>query len=197
MKQPHVRNISEKLLSDNWYILKKYTYELQRHDGTWQKQEREVYDRGDGAVILLYNKAKNSIILIRQFRMPMYVSGYKQLLIEAAAGLLEGSSPEARIIAEAEEETGYKIDNLEKVFEAFMSPGSVTEKLHFYIAQYSDKDRQSEGGGLTDEGEDIEVMEWSFPDALAAIKHGEIMDGKTIMLIQHLALSGILNPKSN
>lgn len=141
MKQPHVRNISEKLLSDNWYILKKYTYELQRHNGTWQKQEREVYDRGDGAVILLYNKAKNSIILIRQFRMPMYVSGYKQLLIEAAAGLLEGSSPEARIIAEAEEETGYKIDNLEKVFEAFMSPGSVTEKLHFYIAQYSDKDR--------------------------------------------------------
>ncbi|MGL5953754.1 MAG: NUDIX domain-containing protein [Providencia rustigianii] len=193
MKQPQVRNISEKLLSDNWYILKKYTYEIQRHDGSWQQQSREVYDRGDGAVILLYNKVKNSIILIRQFRMPMYVAGYQQLLVEAAAGLLEGASPEARIIAEAEEETGYQINNIEKVFEAFMSPGSVTEKLHFYIAEYSDKDRHSEGGGLADEGEDIEVMEWSFPDAFNAIKSGDIVDGKTIMLIQHLAISGILN----
>ncbi|MTC55817.1 MULTISPECIES: NUDIX domain-containing protein [Providencia] len=193
MKQPQVRNISEKLLSDNWYILKKYTYEIQRHDGSWQQQSREVYDRGDGAVILLYNKVKNSIILIRQFRMPMYVAGYQQLLVEAAAGLLEGASPEARIIAEAEEETGYQINNIEKVFEAFMSPGSVTEKLHFYIAEYNDKDRHSEGGGLADEGEDIEVMEWSFPDAFNAIKSGDIVDGKTIMLIQHLAISGILN----
>lgn len=193
MKQPQVRNISEKLLSDNWYILKKYTYEIQRHDGSWQQQSREVYDRGDGAVILLYNKVKNSIILIRQFRMPMYVAGYQQLLVEAAAGLLEGASPEARIIAEAEEETGYQINNIEKVFEAFMSPGSVTEKLHFYIAEYSDKDRHSEGGGLADEGEDIEVMEWSFPDAFNAIKSGDIVDGKTIMLIQHLAISEILN----
>ncbi|WP_369309043.1 GDP-mannose pyrophosphatase NudK [Providencia rettgeri] len=192
VNQPKLRNIQEKLLSDNWYILKKYTYELQRRDGSWQRQEREVYDRGNGAVILLYNKTKNSIILIRQFRMPMYVNGYPNFLIEAAAGLLENASPEARIIAEAEEETGFKVDKLEKVFEAFMSPGSVTEKLHFYIAEYSDNNRSNEGGGLAEEGEDIEVLEWPFPKALEAIRTGEIVDGKTIMLIQHLALNSIL-----
>ncbi|WP_265494773.1 NUDIX domain-containing protein, partial [Providencia heimbachae] len=188
-KQPQIRNISEKLLSDNWYILKKYTYELQLRNGSWQKQEREVYDRGNGAVILLYNKIKNSIILIRQFRMPMYVNGYQHFLIEAAAGLLDNASPEERIIAEAEEETGFKVDKIEKVFEAFMSPGSVTEKLYFYIAEYNEQNRQSSGGGLVDEGEDIEVLEWPFPKALNAIKTGEIVDGKTIMLIQHLALN--------
>lgn len=191
-KQPQLRNIKEILLSDNWYILKKYTYELQRRDGSWQQQEREVYDKGNGAVILLYNKIKNSVILIRQFRMPMYVSGYQHLLIEAAAGLLEDASPEARIIAEAEEETGFKVDKVEKVFEAFMSPGSVTEKLHFYIAEYSDNNRQSAGGGLKEEGEDIEVLEWPFSKAIDAIKTGEIVDGKTIMLIQYLALNTIL-----
>ncbi|APC13787.1 GDP-mannose pyrophosphatase NudK [Providencia rettgeri] len=192
LKQPQLRNIKEKLLSDNWYILKKYTYELQRRDGNWQQQEREVYDRGNGAVILLYNKIKNSIILIRQFRMPMYVNGYQHFLIEAAAGLLDDASPETRIIAEAEEETGFKVDKIEKVFEAFMSPGSVTEKLYFYIAEYNDNNRSNAGGGLAEEGEDIEVLEWPFPKALEAIKTGEIVDGKTIMLIQHLALNSIL-----
>ena len=192
IKQPQIRNITEKLLSDNWYILKKFTYELQRSDGSWQKQEREVYDRGNGAVILLYNTIKNSIILIRQFRMPMYINGYPNFLIEAAAGLLDNASPEERIIAEAEEETGFKVNKIEKIFEAFMSPGSVTEKLYFYIAEYHDKDRQSCGGGLADEGEDIEVLEWPFPQALEAIKNGEIVDGKTIMLIQYLALNSIL-----
>ncbi|HCR4096676.1 NUDIX domain-containing protein [Providencia rettgeri] len=192
LKQPQLRNIKEKLLSDNWYILKKYTYELQRRDGNWQQQEREVYDRGNGAVILLYNKIKNSIILIRQFRMPMYVNGYQHFLIEAAAGLLDDASPETRIIAEAEEETGFKVDKIEKVFEAFMSPGSVTEKLYFYIAEYNDNNRSNAGGGLAEEGEDIEVIEWPFPKALEAIKTGEIVDGKTIMLIQHLALNSIL-----
>ncbi|ELU1435420.1 MULTISPECIES: GDP-mannose pyrophosphatase NudK [Providencia] len=192
LKQPQLRNIKEKLLSDNWYILKKYTYELQRRDGNWQQQEREVYDRGNGAVILLYNKIKNSIILIRQFRIPMYVNGYQHFLIEAAAGLLDDASPETRIIAEAEEETGFKVDKIEKVFEAFMSPGSVTEKLYFYIAEYNDNNRSNAGGGLAEEGEDIEVLEWPFPKALEAIKTGEIVDGKTIMLIQHLALNSIL-----
>lgn len=192
LKQPQLRNIKEKLLSDNWYILKKYTYELQRRDGNWQQQEREVYDRGNGAVILLYNKIKNSIILIRQFRMPMYVNGYQHFLIEAAAGLLDDASPETRIIAEAEEETGFKVDKIEKVFEAFMSPGSVTEKLYFYIAEYNDNNRSNAGGGLAEEGEDIEVLEWPFPKALEAIKTGEIVDGKTIMLIQYLALNSIL-----
>ncbi|EJD6080452.1 NUDIX domain-containing protein [Providencia alcalifaciens] len=192
LKHPQLRNIKEKLLSDNWYILKKYTYELQRRDGNWQQQEREVYDRGNGAVILLYNKIKNSIILIRQFRMPMYINGYQHFLIEAAAGLLDDASPETRIIAEAEEETGFKVDKIEKVFEAFMSPGSVTEKLYFYIAEYNDNNRSNAGGGLAEEGEDIEVLEWPFPKALEAIKTGEIVDGKTIMLIQHLALNSIL-----
>lgn len=183
VKLPNIRNIREKLLSDNWYILKKYTYELQRRDGSWQQQEREVYDRGNGAVILLYNKIKNSIILIRQFRMPVYINGYSDFLIEAAAGLLENASPETRIIAEAEEETGFKVDKIQKVFEAFMSPGSVTEKLHFYIAEYSDNNRQNAGGGLKEEGEDIEVLEWPFSKAIDAINTGEIVDGKTIMLI--------------
>ncbi|MEX6072250.1 GDP-mannose pyrophosphatase NudK [Providencia hangzhouensis] len=192
VKLPNIRNIREKLLSDNWYILKKYTYELQRRDGSWQQQEREVYDRGNGAVILLYNKIKNSIILIRQFRMPVYVNGYSDFLIEAAAGLLENVSPEARIIAEAEEETGFKVDKIQKVFEAFMSPGSVTENLHFYIAEYSDNNRRNAGGGLEEEGEDIEVLEWPFPKAVDAIRTGEIVDGKTIMLIQYLALNSIL-----
>lgn len=192
VKLPNIRNIREKLLSDNWYILKKYTYELQRRDGSWQQQEREVYDRGNGAVILLYNKIKNSIILIRQFRMPVYINGYSDFLIEAAAGLLENASPETRIIAEAEEETGFKVDKIQKVFEAFMSPGSVTEKLHFYIAEYSDNNRQNAGGGLKDEGEDIEVLEWPFSKAIDAINTGEIVDGKTIMLIQYLALNAIL-----
>ncbi|MDM9284412.1 GDP-mannose pyrophosphatase NudK [Providencia rettgeri] len=192
VKLPNIRNIREKLLSDNWYILKKYTYELQRRDGSWQQQEREVYDRGNGAVILLYNKIKNSIILIRQFRMPVYINGYSDFLIEAAAGLLENASPETRIIAEAEEETGFKVDKIQKVFEAFMSPGSVTEKLHFYIAEYSDNNRQNAGGGLKEEGEDIEVLEWPLSKAIDAINTGEIVDGKTIMLIQYLALNAIL-----
>ncbi|EMI5490044.1 NUDIX domain-containing protein [Providencia stuartii] len=191
-KHPKVRNIRETLLSDNWYTLKKYTYELQRSDGNWQEQSRESYDRGNGAVILLYNRSKNTIVLIRQFRLPLYISGYNQFLIEAAAGLLDNASPEERIIAEAEEETGFKVQKIEKVFEAYMSPGSVTEKLYFYIAEYHDQDRLNLGGGLADEGEDIEVLEWAFPRALQAIKNGEIVDGKTIMLIQHVALNNIL-----
>ncbi|MFY3769855.1 GDP-mannose pyrophosphatase NudK [Providencia manganoxydans] len=191
-KHPKVRNIRETLLSDNWYTLKKYTYELQRSDGNWQEQSRESYDRGNGAVILLYNRSKNTIVLIRQFRLPLYISGYNQFLIEAAAGLLDNASPEERIIAEAEEETGFKVQKIEKVFEAYMSPGSVTEKLYFYIAEYHDQDRLNLGGGLADEGEDIEVLEWEFPKALQAIKNGEIVDGKTIMLIQHVALNNIL-----
>ncbi|MGM0937440.1 MAG: NUDIX domain-containing protein [Pseudomonadota bacterium] len=191
-KHPKVRNIRETLLSDNWYTLKKYTYELQRSDGNWQEQSRESYDRGNGAVILLYNRSKNTIVLIRQFRLPLYISGYNQFLIEAAAGLLDNASPEERIIAEAEEETGFKVQKIEKVFEAYMSPGSVTEKLYFYIAEYHDQDRLNLGGGLADEGEDIEVLEWAFPKALQAIKNGEIVDGKTIMLIQHVALNNIL-----
>ena len=191
--EPVVRNVKETLLSDNWYVLKRFDFELRRRDGVWQPQSREAYDRGNGAAVLLYNQAKNSVVLTRQFRFPVYINGHDGFLIEAAAGLLDDSSPEERIMAEAQEETGYHITHAEKVFETYMSPGSVTEKLYLFIAQYEDDQRKSAGGGLEEEGEDIEVLEWPFARALAAIKSGEIQDAKTIMLLQHLALSGILS----
>lgn len=192
MTSPHdrVRIIDTITLSDNWYILRKYVFDYLRSDGTWQRQEREAYDRGNGAVILLYNRSKNSVILIRQFRFPVFINGHDGFLIEAAAGLLEEKDPVSRIKAEAEEETGFHITEVEKVFEAFMSPGSVTEKLYFFMAEYQDNNRLNKGGGLKEEGEDVEVLEMKFDDALAAIRSGEINDGKTIMLLQHLALSG-------
>lgn len=192
MTSPHdrVRIIDTITLSDNWYILRKYVFDYLRSDGTWQRQEREAYDRGNGAVILLYNRSKNSVILIRQFRFPVFINGHDGFLIEAAAGLLEEKDPVSRIKAEAEEETGFHITEVEKVFEAFMSPGSVTEKLYFFMAEYQDNNRLNQGGGLKEEGEDVEVLEMTFDDALAAIRSGEINDGKTIMLLQHLALSG-------
>lgn len=185
----HVRNVHETLLSDNWYTLKKYRFELLRRDGTWQQQEREAYDRGNGAVILLYNKARQTVVLTRQFRFPVYITGHHGMLIEAAAGLLDNLSPEERIKAEAQEETGFRVTHIEKVFEAYMSPGSVTEKLFFFIAEYAEPDRSGNGGGVAEEGEDIEVLEWPFSRALEAISTGEIQDGKTIMLLQHLALN--------
>ena len=186
-----VRIISEQLLSDNWYTLKKYTFSLLRRDGQWQEQSREVYDRGNGAVVLLYNRDKKSVVLTRQFRFPIYLNGHDGFLIEAAAGLLDNASPETRIVAEAEEETGFRVTRVEKVFEAFMSPGSVTEKLYFFIAEYADQQRNGEGGGIAEEGEDIEVLEMDFDQALQAITDGNIMDAKTIMLLQHLRLKGI------
>ncbi len=184
-----VRNIRCELLSNDWYTLNKYTFELRRRDGSWQQQSREAYDRGNGAVVLLYNRSRQTVVLTRQFRMPVYLNGHPGFLIEAAAGLLDNASPEQRIIAEAEEETGFRITRIERVFTAFMSPGSVTEKLWFFIAEYSDDDRTGNGGGLAEEGEDIEVLEWPFQHALEAIASGEIMDAKTIMLLQHLALN--------
>lgn len=184
-----VRHVRETLLSDNWYTLKKYTFELLRRDGRWQEQSREAYDRGNGAVILLYNRVKQTVVLIRQFRFPVWINGHDGFLIEAAAGLLDNASPEERIIAEAEEETGFLVTGIEPVFTAYMSPGSVTEKLYFFIAEYSADDRRGEGGGLAAEGEDIEVLEWPLARALQAIREGEIVDAKTIMLLQHLALT--------
>ncbi|MBX4826788.1 NUDIX domain-containing protein [Klebsiella grimontii] len=186
---PRVRHIRETLLSDNWYTLKKYTFELLRRDGRWQEQSREAYDRGNGAVILLYNREKQTVVLVRQFRFPVWINGHDGFLIEAAAGLLDNASPEARIVAEAEEETGFRVTRIEPVFIAYMSPGSVTEKLYFFIAEYSADDRHGDGGGLATEGEDIEVLEWPLEKALRAIGEGEIVDAKTIMLLQHLALN--------
>lgn len=187
-----VRILDSKILSDDWYTLKKYTFDLRRRNGEWQRQNREAYDRGNGATILLYNREKRTVILTRQFRFPVYINGHDGYLIESAAGLLDNMSPEKRIKAEAEEETGYQIDQVEKVFEAFMSPGSVTEKLYFYIAEYRPDDRTGAGGGIEAEGEDIEVLEWPIEQALQAIDDGIIVDGKTIMLLYHVALKKII-----
>ncbi len=191
-KRAEVRIADSKVLSDDWYTLKKYTFDIRRQDGEWQRQNREVYDRGNGATILLYNREKRTVTLTRQFRFPVFVNGHEDNLIEAAAGLLDNMDPENRIKAEAEEETGYRIENVQKVFEAYMSPGSVTEKLYFYIAEYHPDDKVSQGGGLEDEGEDIEVLEMTLDEALAGIESGLIVDAKTIMLLYHVALKKIL-----
>lgn len=187
-----VRIIENQTLANDWYLLKKYTFDLQRRNGQWQRQSREVYDRGNGATLLLYNRDARTVILTRQFRFPTYINGHNGYLIETAAGLLDNMAAEQRIKAEAEEETGYQISHVEKVFEAFMSPGSVTEKLHFFIAEYSPENRVSAGGGIEAEGEDIEVLEMPIADALAAIDNGVIIDGKTIMLLYHMVVKGIL-----
>jgi len=188
MQAAPVRITAEEMLSDNWYLLKKYSFDLQRRDGSWQAQTREVYDRGNGATILLYNRERRTVLLIRQFRMPTYVNDHSGYLIETAAGLLDNASPEERIRLEAEEETGYRVGAVEKVYEAFMSPGSVTERIHFFIGEYSPDDRIGDGGGLEEEGEDIEVLELGYQQALDMVRSGEIVDGKTIMLLQYLEL---------
>jgi nudix-type nucleoside diphosphatase (YffH/AdpP family) len=178
-----------RILSNNHYTLKTTSFAWRRANGEWQIQHRETYDRGNGATLLLYNLAQRSVVLVRQFRYPAYVNGYDDLLIEAAAGLLDDLSPEERIRAEAEEETGYRLGDVRKVFEAFMSPGSVTEKLHFFVAEYQHDMRVGSGGGNPDEGEDIEVIELSIDEALAMIGDRRIVDAKTIMLLQYAALN--------
>ncbi|GEN74780.1 hypothetical protein CHA01nite_05200 [Chryseobacterium hagamense] len=181
------------ILSDNWYTLKKVTFSIQKKDGTSEQQSREAYDRGNGAVILLYNKNSETVILTRQFRLPTFINGNASgMMIEACAGLLDDDNPEECIKRESEEETGYKISHVEKIFEAYMSPGSVTEILHFFIAEYSPEMKMNDGGGLADEGENIEVLELPFGQALAMIDSGEIKDAKTIMLLQHLRIKNIL-----
>ncbi len=187
-----VRIVETRVLSDDWYLLKKTTFDFLRRDGVWQRQSRETYDRGDGAVILLFNRQAQTVILTRQFRFPVFVNGHDGMLIEAAAGLLDNASPEARIRAEAEEETGYFVQNVEKVFEAYMSPGSVTEKLHFFVGEYQASDRLNEGGGLAAEGEDLEVLELPLVQALQAVRQRTIVDAKTIMLLQFAALNRTL-----
>ncbi|MEB7916443.1 NUDIX domain-containing protein [Escherichia coli] len=191
-KRADIRIIESETLSDNWYILKKFTFDKRRRDGEWQRQSREVYDRGNGATILLYNRDKKTIILTRQFRFPVFINGHEGDLIEAAAGLLDNMDPESRIKAEAEEETGFTVSRVEKIFEAYMSPGSVTEKLYFYLAEYHSQDQTGQGGGIKSEGEDIDVLEVTLDEALRGIETGQIVDGKTIMLIYHVALKGIL-----
>jgi nudix-type nucleoside diphosphatase (YffH/AdpP family) len=178
-----------RVLSNNHYTLKNTTFEWRRGNGEWQTMQRETYDRGNAATLLPYNLAQGTVVLVRQFRLPAYVSGYDDLLIEAAAGLLDNASPETRIRAEVEEETGYRLGEIRKVFEAFMSPGSVTERLHFFVAEYQPDMRVGSGGGNPDEGEDIEVLELSLDEALARIGDRRIVDAKTIMLLQYAALN--------
>ncbi|WNI37836.1 GDP-mannose pyrophosphatase NudK [Chryseobacterium sp. SG20098] len=193
MKNPNINLLNTEILSDNWYTLNKVTYSVLKKDGTTETQSREAYDRGNGAVILLYNTDSNTVILTRQFRLPTYINGNSTgMLIEACAGLLDNDNPEDCIKRETEEETGYKISKVEKIFEAYMSPGSVTEILYFFIAEYSNEMKINDGGGLEEEGENIEVLELSFEKSLKMIDTGEIKDAKTIMLLQHLRIKGIL-----
>ena len=183
-----IRIIDTQILSDDWFILKKTTFDYLRRDKVWQRLSRETYDRGNGATILLYDRRRETVVLTRQFRFPAFVNGHDGMLIEVPAGLLDDASPEARIRAEVEEEAGYRVHRVEKLFEAFMSPGSVTEKLHFFLAEYDSAEKISQGGGVVAEGEDIEVIELPLADALKRIQTGEIVDGKTIMLLYHAAL---------
>lgn len=193
MQNPKIKIKNTEILSDNWYTLKKVTFSIEKKDGSEETQSREAYDRGNGAVILLYNVAHKTIILTKQFRLPTYINGNADgMLIEACAGLLDNDRPEECIKRETEEETGYKISEVQKVFEAYMSPGSVTEILHFFIAEYSNEMKITDGGGLEEEGENIEVLELSFEEALDMIDKGNIKDAKTIMLIQYLRLKNIL-----
>ncbi|MEA1850702.1 GDP-mannose pyrophosphatase NudK [Chryseobacterium sp. MHB01] len=193
MHNTNVQIEKTEILSDNWYTLKKVTFSIQKKDGSFQQQSREAYDRGNGAAILLYDKSTENVILTRQFRLPSFLNGNETgMMIEVCAGLLDDDNPEDCIKRETEEETGYKISHVEKIFEAYMSPGAVTEILHFFIAEYSKDMKINDGGGLDDEGEDIEVLELSFEEALQMIDTGAIKDAKTIMLLQYLRLKNIL-----
>lgn len=194
MNYGSIKNTKKEILSDDWYTLHKYTYDYQKEDGSWETQKRESYDRGNGACILLYNKQRGTVILTRQFRMPTYVNGNENgMMIEVCAGVLDGANPEDRIKKEAEEETGYRIEKVEKVLEAYTSPGAVTEIMHFFIGQYDATMKIGTGGGAEDETENIEVLEYSFDKAMAMVRTGEIKDVKTILLLQHAAMHVLLS----
>lgn len=186
--QDRIRIRSVEVLSDEWAVLKKTVFDYQRSDGTWEMQIRQTYDRGDGAVILPYDRERGTVLLAKQFRYPAYVTGHHEPLIEACAGLLDADDPETCIRREAEEELGYRLRDVRRLYVSYMSPGSVTERLWFFVADYRPSDRISKGGGAVDEGEDIEVMEMTLDEALALVGNGGIVDAKTIMLVQHLAL---------
>ena len=189
----NINILNTQILSDNWYTLKKVSFEMIRLDGAKSILEREAYDRGNGATILLYNKEYKTVVLTRQFRIPTFINGNETgYLIECCAGLLDKDNAEDCIRRETEEETGFRIDHVEKVFEAYMSPGSVTELLYFFVAAYSNEMKLHKGGGLKEENEYIEVLELPFEKALEMIKSGEIKDGKTIMLLQYALLNGLM-----
>lgn len=186
--EDRVRIRSVEIIAKGWGTLRRNSFDYRRRDGTWESQVRETYDRGDGAAILPFDATRKTVLLVRQFRFPAYAVGHREPLIEACAGLLDDRAPEDAIRREAEEELGYRLKHVRKLFTCFMSPGSVTERLSFFAADYQPSDRVSDGGGHPDEGEDIEVIEMPLEESLAAIADGRIVDAKTIMLLQHLAL---------
>lgn len=189
----NIKIVDSQILSDNWYILKKITYTYKKEDGSVKKQVREAYDRGNGATILLYNTDNKTVILTKQFRLPSYINGNKTgMLIESCAGLLDEDNPEDCIKKETEEETGFKVKDVRRIFEVYMSPGAVTELLYFFVAEYSHSQRISDGGGAENEEENIEVLELNIDDAMKMIDNGEIKDGKTIILLQYVKLHKLI-----
>lgn len=192
-KDPRITNVKIEVLSENWNTLQRVTSDYQKIDGTWEKQVREVYKKDDGSVILLYNKSKGTIILTRQFRLPTYLHSNKTgMLIEAPAGLLEGQDPETCIRSEAEEEVGYRVKEVKRIFDAYMSPGSVMEMVYFFVAPYTDDMKIGEGGGHAHEQENIEVLEIPFDEAWQMMEKGEILDGKTIMLLHYARVNNLV-----
>ena len=193
MYDPEIKIQKTDLLSNNKYLLNKVTFDYKKNDNSWITQKREVYDRGNGAAILLYNSENKNIILTRQFRLPTYLNGNKSgMMIEACAGLLDLDNPEQCIIRETEEETGYRITNVKKVLETYMSPGVLTEILYLFIGEYSESMKVTEGGGLEEEQENIEVLEMNFDAAYAMIASGEMKDAKTILLLQYAKINSLL-----
>jgi nudix-type nucleoside diphosphatase (YffH/AdpP family) len=188
MQDDPIRIVGQDVLSDNYSPLKKVTYDQRRSDGSWQRETREVYDSASGAAALLYDLDRRTVLLTRQFRIGAHLSGHDGFLLEAAAGVLDGDSPDERIRAEIFEETGYRVEQVDKVMELFASPGSLTERVHYFVAAYTPAMREGDGGGKRTEGEDIEVVELSFEDAIARVSSGEIADAKTVVLLQYLQL---------
>ena len=193
MNNPKVKIRSIKNLSDDWYKLDKVNFDYQLKNNSWQNQTRESYDRGNGACVLLFNKENNKVVLTKQFRMPTYLNGNSDgMMIEVCAGLLDGDDPITCIMKEAEEETGYKIQNASKVLEVYSTPGAVTEIIHYFVAEYNSKMKVSSGGGKAEETEEIEVLEIDFNQALLMIEEGEINDAKTIILLQYAKIHNLL-----
>ncbi|TXE11717.1 NUDIX domain-containing protein [Seonamhaeicola algicola] len=193
MPKEYIKNIKKTLLSDNYYILNKVTFDYLMKNGRWVNTMREVYDRGDGAGILLYNKKKRTVILTKQFRMPTYLNDNEDgFLVEIAAGMLDKDNPEACIIRETEEETGYRLKSIEKVYEAYSSPGVMTEKMHFFVGEYTDDMKVNNGGGVANEHEDIEVLEMPFNEAIDKLHNGQIVDTRTIVLLQYAIINKLL-----
>lgn len=192
-RNPDVRIARVEVTSDGWHVLRRTTFTYRRRDGQQVIQQRETYDRGNGATILVYDPVRRTVLLTRQFRFPAYVNEHIDgMLIETAAGLLDDDAPDMAIRREASEELGVTVGHLQHVFDLYMSPGSVTERVHFYAAPYAPKDQAGPGGGIQEEGEDIEVLEIPFDEALAMTSDGRIVDGKTVILLQWAAITHLL-----